>query len=194
MMNTAERTSETHPIEVGWLSDLWPGRVGLTLAPGKQQPGGLSGAWMRSLELDLQRLRTVYGAQHLVCLLEDRELVKLVISELPQRAAANGLEFHRLPIQDGSLPAEVGAVRELVVRICSWAAAGQTTVIHCMGGLGRAGTIGGCVLRAAGLDAPATFAALLAARGVNCPETNEQRLYVQQFTAQDANCGGDELS
>lgn len=182
MMNTAERTSETHPIEVGWLSDLWPGRVGLTLAPGKQQPGGLSGVWMRNLELDLQRLRTVYGAQHLVCLLEDRELVKLAIGELPQRAAANGLEFHRLPIQDGSLPAEVGAVRELVVRICSWAAAGQTTVIHCMGGLGRAGTIGGCVLRAAGLDAPAAFAALLAARGVYCPETNEQRLYVQQFS------------
>jgi len=56
-------------------------------------------------------------------------------------------------------------------------------VIHCMGGLGRAGTIGGCVLRAAGLDAPATFAALLDARGECCPETNAQRLYVQQFTA-----------
>jgi len=52
-----------------------------------------------------------------------------------------------------------------------------------MGGLGRAGTIGGCVLRAAGLDAPATFAALLDARGECCPETNAQRLYVQQFTA-----------
>jgi len=39
------------------------------------------------------------------------------------------------------------------------------------------------VLRAAGLDAPATFAALLDARGECCPETNAQRLYVQQFTA-----------
>ena len=52
-----------------------------------------------------------------------------------------------------------------------------------MGGLGRAGTIGGCVLRAAGLDVPETFAALLDARGPSCPETNAQRLYVQQFTA-----------
>ena len=177
------KTSETHPIEVGWLPNLWPGRVGLTFAPGKQQADGSSGAWMRNLELDLQRLRTVHGAQHLVCLLEDHELVKLAIADLAQRAKSNGLEFHRLPIQDGSIPAELGAVRALAQRICSWAAARQTAVIHCMGGLGRAGTIGGCVLRTAGLDAPATFEALREARGVKCPETNEQRLYVQQFTA-----------
>ena len=180
-MLSEAKTSETHPIEVGWLPDLWPGRVGLTFAPGKHQPGGSSGAWVRDLELDLKRLRTVHGAQHLVCLLEDHELVKLAIADLAQRATAHGLEFHRLPIQDGSIPAEPGAVRALAERICSWAAAGQTAVIHCMGGLGRAGTIGGCVLRTAGLDAPATFAALREARGVRCPETNEQRLYVQQF-------------
>ena len=58
------------------------------------------------------------------------------------------------------------------------------------GGAGRAGTIGGCVLRAAGLDAPATFAALLDARGKNCPETNAQRLYVQQFSLDAASVAG----
>ena len=57
-------------------------------------------------------------------------------------------------------------------------------------GCGRAGTIGGCVLRAAGLDAPATFAALLDARGPRCPETNAQRLYVQQFTVGDISASG----
>ena len=100
------------------------------------------------------------------------------------------LKFERLRIADGAIPAEIGAVRELVARIGGWAAAGETTVIHCMGGLGRAGTIGGCVLRAAGLDAPATFAALLDARGPSCPETNAQRLYVQQFSLDAASVAG----
>ena len=176
------QTSETHPLQVGWLAGPWLGRVGLTFAPGKQQPGAQSGAWMRNLQQDLERLRTVHGVEHLVCLLEDHELHKLVISDLAQRAVACGLKFERLRIADGSIPVDVGAVRALVRQICDWAAAGQTTVIHCKGGLGRAGTIGGCVLRAAGLDAPATFEALLGARGPSCPETNAQRLYVQQFT------------
>ena len=48
---------------------------------------------------------------------------------------------------------------------------------------GGAGRVCAPVVRAAGLDAPATFAALLDARGPSCPETNAQRLYVQQFTA-----------
>ena len=189
-MNSPERTSETHPIEVGWLAGPWPGRVGLTFAPGKQQPFAQSGAWRRNLQLDLERLRTVHGVEHLVCLLEDDELHKLVISDLAQRAVACGLKFERLRIADGAIPAEIGAVRELVARIGGWAAAGETTVIHCMGGLGRAGTIGGCVLRAAGLDAPATFAALLDARGPSCPETNAQRLYVQQFSLDAASVAG----
>ena len=184
------KTSETHPLQVGWLAGPWLGRVGLTFAPGKQQPGAQSGAWMRNLQQDLERLRTVHGVEHLVCLLEDHELVELAIRDLAQRASVAGLLFSRLPIQDGSIPVDVGAVRALVRQICDWAAAGQTTVIHCKGGLGRAGTIGGCVLRAAGVDAAATFAALVAARGLSCPETNAQRLYVQQFSLDATSVAG----
>ena len=60
-MNSPERTSESHPIEVGWLAGPWAGRVGLTFAPGKQQPFALTGAWMRNLQMDLERLRTVHA-------------------------------------------------------------------------------------------------------------------------------------
>ena len=64
---------------------------------------------------------------------------KLVISDLVQRAVACGLNFERPRIADGATPAEIGAVRELVARIGGWAAAGETTVIHCMGEWRRAG-------------------------------------------------------
>src|SRR4029079_10685752 len=79
------RTSESHPIQVGWLKTRWPGQIGLTFAPGKKQRSPASGAaWDRDLDRDLADLREKYGATHLVCLLEDAELRELEIEALPE--------------------------------------------------------------------------------------------------------------
>ena len=177
----AVRTSLTHPISVGWLSLPWPGRVGLTFAPGKWQPNAATGSWERDLAVDLARLRNEFEAAHLVCLLEDHELRELRIENLPGASADIGIAMHRLPIADGTTPADATAVAGLVSDIVRWAKSGENVIVHCKGGLGRAGTIGGCVLRSAGMDAPAAFAALTVARGPNCPETAAQRQYVANF-------------
>jgi ADP-ribosylglycohydrolase len=88
-----------------------------------------------------------------------------------------------LPIRDASIPDDLAAVTDLVSRIAGWAGAGENVVIHCKGGLGRAGTIGGCVLRYSGHDAMAALAALTDARGADCPETGAQRRFVESFVA-----------
>ena len=180
-MTTEARTSLTHPLEVGWLSTGWLGKVGLTFAPGKKQADAQSGRWDRDLDTDLARLRDFHKTDHLVCLLEDHELQELQIQELVAAAESRGTAVHRLPIRDGSTPPDQ-ALAQHVAKIAGWVSAGETVVIHCKGGLGRAGTVGGCVLRAAGLNAKDTFAALVNARGKNCPETNAQRDYIAQFT------------
>jgi ADP-ribosylglycohydrolase/protein-tyrosine phosphatase len=175
------RTSVTHPIEVAWLPLPWPGKVGLTFAPGKKDSLSLDGGWDRDLQADVSRLRETYGTKHLVSLIEDQEFDLLHIAELRATAVASGIALHRLPIVDVSVPTSDAAVCDLVFSITVWAANGETVVIHCRGGLGRAGTIGGCVLRAAGFNADAALAALTAARGPNCPETQDQRDYVRAF-------------
>jgi len=177
------RTTATDPIRIDRLPVPWAGEVGLTFAPGKKQRDAASGSWDRELQADLDRIRTGFRADHLVCLLEDDELVELAIPALPERAALAGLSFHRLPISDGAVPRDLNQVQELVSRIASWAAAGENVVIHCKGGLGRAGTIGGCLLRAAGMDGERTLAALAVARDANCPETPAQREYVLRYVA-----------
>ncbi|MCZ2110943.1 MAG: hypothetical protein LC118_15475 [Dehalococcoidia bacterium] len=144
------RTSASHPIRVDWLPTPWLGRVGLTFAPVKKQPDAASGSWDRDLTADIERLRAEFSAAHLVCLLDDSELVELEIEGLPSAAQAAGIAFHRLPIPDGSVARAPAEVMDLVSRISGWAEAGENVVIHCKGGLGRAGTIGGCVLRSAG--------------------------------------------
>ena len=177
------KTSASHPIRVDRLPTPWPGKVGLTFAPGKRQPGAASGNWQRDLVADLGRLRETYLADHLVCLLEDTELHELGIDNLPAAAVDAGIAYHRLPIADGQLPDDEVAVTALVSRIVGWAAAGETVVIHCKGGLGRAGTIGGCVLRAAGREGQTALAELVQARGKNCPETAAQRGFIERFVA-----------
>ncbi|MBK9342280.1 MAG: ADP-ribosylglycohydrolase family protein [Dehalococcoidia bacterium] len=175
------RTSATHPLRVGWLPTPWLGKVGLTFAPGKKHLEAATGAWQRDLATDIRRLRDEFSADHLVCLVEDSELKELQIEGLGSAAHAAGMAFHRLPIPDGFTPRDVGATSVLVAQIAGWAGSGEDVVIHCKGGLGRAGTIGGCVLRQSGMDVPATFAALAAARGPNCPETKGQRDFIQAF-------------
>ncbi len=181
-MATPKKTSASHPIRVDWLPLPWPGRVGLTFAPGKKQPSAASGNWDRDLAADLDRLRTENGAHHLVSLVEDAELHELGINELMSMAEARGIAVRRFPIRDGSVPQDVPAAASLVRDIVGWAASGENVVIHCKGGLGRAGTIGGCVLRASG-TAEAALNALHAARGPSCPETHEQEQFIRAFAA-----------
>jgi ADP-ribosylglycohydrolase len=157
------------------------GKVGLTFAPGKKQSDAATGSWDRDLTADLARLRGEFQVDHLVCLLEDDELRTRAIEGLPEAAVAAGIDFHRLPSPDFGVPGDSVELARMVSHILGWAAAKQNVVIHCMGGLGRAGTVGGCVLRAAGMDGATALTELLASRGPNCPETRQQRMCIEAF-------------
>jgi len=181
-MAARPRTSETDPIQVAWLPLTQPGRVGLTLAPGKQAPSAYSGRpWRRDLAADLDRLARVYAVTTLVCLMEDHELHACGIAGLETAAGARGITFLRLPIPDGGIPADRDAVRTLVAEVAGRAQAGSHTAIHCRGGLGRTGTIAGVLLRTLGFGVDEALAALHDARGPACPETAAQIAYITRY-------------
>lgn len=143
------RTSRAFPLRVDDV-DLGDGGppLGLTFAPGKVQQGALTGAWRRSLEADLDRLRHVYGVDDLVCLLEDHELRALHVKGLPDRAAAHGIRLHRRPQRGGTAP-DRAALEDLVDRIQGWRADGRRVAVHGRVGQGRAGTVAAaCLIRA----------------------------------------------
>lgn len=174
------KTSETDPIRVDWLPPAVAGPVGLTFAPGKHQDGR-NGRWRRSLGRDLDRLREAYGVDVLVCLLEDDELGRLQIPDYLAEAEARGITVHRLRIPDGRVPDDPAAVAALLAAIAGEVAADRSVVIHCAGGLGRAGTIGGCWLRERGVGADEALAMLRAARGRGCPETAAQASFIRAW-------------
>jgi|GEM_PF-423880 len=176
------RTSETDPINVNWLPNQGTkGEVGLTFAPGKHTQSKSGSPWERNLAQDLDRLRDQHGIDVLVCLIEDRELQRLKIPNLVKEAEARGIAVHRLPIPDGGAPPTDSGVEEIVAVIRNAAQAGKKVLIHCQGGLGRAGTIGGSFLRACGVRAEEALRILVETRGPNCPENEEQREFVRKF-------------
>jgi protein-tyrosine phosphatase len=61
------------------------------------------------------------------------------------------MSVHRLPIVDGQPPAEPGPVAALTATLAEHLQAGRTVVVHCRGGLGRAGTSAACTLVPRGL-------------------------------------------
>ncbi len=177
-MARTPKTSADHPLLVGWLI---PQKLGLTFAPGKFDPNAGSASWARDLPTDVTRLATEYGTKTLVSLIEDHELELLQISKLADTCEVAGIEVIRFPIKDGQVPHDLDAVKHLVRAIVARVQADGTVVIHCRGGLGRAGTIGGCALIGLGKTANEVFPLLLEARGIDCPENDGQRAYIRRF-------------
>lgn len=154
-MNGASRwkTSGTHPLRIDAVAI--PGTaaaLGMTLCPGKKQPGGSSGPWWRDLDTDLAAIRD-WGAAVLVTLFEDHEFRALQVTGLPRRARAHGLDWRHWPIRDQQAPdarfrrhweEEFPGLRR---RIRS----GESLVLHCMGGLGRTGMVAARILREFGV-------------------------------------------
>lgn len=174
-----KRTSLTHPLEIAALSaGPTHGRVGITFCLGKYDRHAMSGYWNRDLSLDLDAIRA-WGAAAVVTLLEAKELVILRVEHIGEEVRRRGMLWFHLPIVDVSTPDDDFERR--------WEAAGEelrtllrngrNVLIHCRGGLGRAGTIGARLLIELGME-PATAIRQVRAVRPGAIETTEQEKYV----------------
>ena len=97
------RTSRTDPLNIDSVSlPSTGGQIGMTHCPGKKQANGISGAWARDLELDLERIRE-WKAELILGLMESREYADLGVSALLS-GKLSGIRYLHLPIPDGSVP------------------------------------------------------------------------------------------
>lgn len=175
-------TSETNPIRVDFVPKealRLPGKLGLTIAPGKAGPG-LTGEWDRQLDEDLVRLRDIFRANVLVTLLEDLEMKRLGIPDLLSRAARSGFETFWYPIADLSVPDSIEHAAELVRAILDRLATRRVVVVHCLGGLGRSGTIAACCLAARGAGPDEAIEIVREARP-GAVQNEAQEAFVRRF-------------
>ncbi len=143
-MKTIEpRTSLTHPLQIAEIrAAAGMGKLGITLCPGKIQRAGLTGAWARDLSVDLDAVEA-WNAAAVVTLIEEDELSRLQVPSLGEEVEARHMSWLHLPIRDRGVPDErfEAAWAQIGEDLRSRLRSGFNMMVHCMGGLGRAGTI-----------------------------------------------------
>jgi ADP-ribosyl-[dinitrogen reductase] hydrolase len=174
-----KKTSLSHPIQIAVISaGAGFGRVGITFCPGKHDRQAMSGYWDRDLALDLDAIRD-WGAAALVTLLETKELTLLQVGDLGDEVVRRKMLWFHLPIVDISTPNEafedqwriVGDELRILLR------QERDVLVHCRGGLGRAGTIGARLLIELGMEPTTAITRVRAARP-GAIETRDQEKYV----------------
>lgn len=143
MKSIEPRTSVTHPLQIAEIRpDPDMGKIGLTLCPGKKQAGALTGSWNRDLGLDLDAVQT-WNAAAVLTLVENLELERLQVTALGNEVVERQMAWHHLPIRDRDVPGKEFEIlwEQVGEDVRARLRSGFNILVHCMGGLGRAGTI-----------------------------------------------------
>ena len=179
------RTSESHPLRIAAVTPgEGHGRIGITLCPGKIDPTGMTGGWARDLDTDLDAIQR-WGATAVVSLVTDEELDFLSVHRLPGAVRDRHMEWWHAPIPDRWPPGPdfedaweiVGeAVRDRL-RL------GFDVLVHCRGGLGRAGTVAARLLVELGASPEDAIRRVRDARSPYAIETAPQEVHVTRCAA-----------
>jgi protein-tyrosine phosphatase len=158
--------------DVFWVEAPWRGRLGIVPRP-------RGGEWLAD---DTKAWRAA-GVDLVVSLLEPEESAELALEDEAAAAAASGISFRPFPIPDRGVPASKGAVAEIAGEVLAALEEGRSVAVHCRQGIGRSGLIAGAVLVAGGVDPVTALSAVSEARGLEVPETKEQRRWLMGFAS-----------
>jgi len=141
------RSSNTHPLQIAELAISGGGSIGITFCPGKCGPSLFGHTWERDLDADLDVIQR-WGAQVIVTLVEAFELEALKVADLGERVQMRGMRWLHMPIVDVSVPSAAfeRRWREEVPGVLATLEQGGKVLVHCKGGLGRAGMVAALLL------------------------------------------------
>jgi protein-tyrosine phosphatase len=123
------------------------------------------------------------GTDVLVSMLTAGEHDELDLGGEQSAASAAGLRFLALPTPDFGTP-DTASFLERVRQLVGDLREGRSVVIHCRGGIGRSSMLAAGILIAEGVRPGAAWRQVSEARGLDVPETAEQRAWVERVMEQ----------
>ncbi|HWT96869.1 MAG TPA: dual specificity protein phosphatase family protein [Terriglobales bacterium] len=156
--------------DIYWINAGLAGRLAIMARP-------RAGDWLED-EIDNWRKA---GIDCVVSLLEPVEVRELGLTEEASLCRGRDMTFTTFPIPDRQVPSSTNETRILVEALHDLIASGKAVAVHCRAGIGRSGMIAACLLGRFGFDAVQALAMISAARGVQVPDTEEQRSWVGKF-------------
>jgi ADP-ribosyl-[dinitrogen reductase] hydrolase len=179
------RTSTSHPLRIDSLP-VGNGYLGLTLCPGKKGDSVFGAGWGRDLDVDLEVIKA-WGAQAVLTLIAESEFDLLSIKGLGAAVRARGMDWHHFPIPDLGVPTpnDLTHWRTLSPRLHRILEKGGRVLVHCRGGLGRAGTMAALLLVERGRSASEAMGLVRTARP-GAIETRVQERLVADYARHKA--------
>ncbi len=120
------------------------------------------------------------GVDTIVSLLTEPERCELGLLDEASVAAEVGIDYSELPTEDRSVPNRAAVIR-LARALAEQLVSGRHVVIHCRAGIGRSSLLAAAILRVQGMPAGEAWNAITLARGLDVPDTIEQRLFIERF-------------
>jgi protein-tyrosine phosphatase/nicotinamidase-related amidase len=149
------------------------GKIGMTILPGRKDRG-------RELQADILVMKES-GITSVINLVTDHELEEYGVPELMEAYKEAGFDAYRLRIQDQGV-----SLKEEMQSGVKWlhekAEKQEKILIHCVGGLGRTGTLLACYLKyAAGFSAEQAIALVRKCRSPRAIENHMQEEFVKSY-------------
>ena len=136
-----------------------------------------AGDWLETEFCGLRKL----GVRHVVSLLEPVEAHCL--GHEAEHCTNADLAFTHFPIPDRGTPRDAKAFLDLAGTLYEGCVEGRSSAIHCRAGIGRASLLATAVLLHHGMTVDEAFAKISNARGVDVPDTKEQRQWLEKASA-----------
>ena len=155
-----------------WIPVPWPGKLAIAARP-------RGGDWLAD---EMQGWRGA-GVGTVLSLLTEEEASDLDLIGESRSARRAGMKFLSLPIPDRQVPSSPSQVAPVLDELDADLLAGDNVVVHCRQGVGRAGMIAACMLVLSGTHPISAVAKVEQARGINVPETAEQRNWIDLFAS-----------
>lgn len=143
-------------------------------------PRPRGGDWLADEVAALQEA----GVEVLVSLLTNWEIRELDLGAEAELCQERSIRYLSFPIQDFSVPASESEARAFLEGLKVLLLEGKHVAMHCRGGIGRSGLMAGCLLVLSGYPPQQALELVSAARGLDIPETDEQRAWVAAFARQ----------